>query len=505
METPLSLSLILSFSSFLVLFLFVGAIASRFNKSTEQDYLLGSRTFGRWMIALSAGATGNSGFIIIGAVGLGYTQGVNAFSIWIGFFIGELIFWSYFATPISKITEKSKAETVSELLTYKLNSKAAKKVRSFVSLLIFIFVGAYIVAQLSGSAKILTSFGIETTSGIFISLFAILAYCTTGGLRASIWTDIVQAIVMIFMSVGVMSYAVYEIGGFVELKNNLTAIDPNLLLLSNNNTLFSLFATILSFAIMGMCFGLSQPHMTVRVMAGSSPEEVKKAKWIYLAFIYGTGISMTLFGICCRLLLPEIGDPEASLPTFAIENFSPVIIGIVLAGMFSTIASSADSQILACASAISKDLSPKFAKKMTSLLGIRYQQIATVLTGLIAAFATIYISSSVFELVVFSISVLSASIGVAMLINVLDRPTSATCLTASMLTGVYVALTWKILSYSEVINEIVPGFISALIVHEVLSYILVRNKKEKNFNREKLIAMQKREEAKGRSKRTANL
>ncbi len=464
--------LIISFSSFLILFLWVGALAARQSKDTEDDYLLGSRSFGKWMIGLSAGATGNTSFILLAAVGIGYLQGFGSFQIWSSFFLGELCFWSFFAGRVSEVTESSRAESVAELVTTNLNSKAASTVRSLVSLLIFVFVGAYLVAQFAGSAKILNSFfGIDTTSGVLIALFAILAYCTTGGLRASIWTDIVQAIVMIAMTTGILLYALIDVGGPAHLLSALRSINPVLLDLRAGLDFWPLIAQMLGFAVMGAGFGLSQPHVTVRLMAGRNADEVRKARWIYLGFIYITGLSMSVFGICCRLLLPEISDPEQSLAVYSMASFAPWIVGLVLAGMFSTIASSADSQILACSSAISRDLWPSFSKRMTEKLGVRYQQIATILTGALGALATIYISSSVFELVIFSVSILAASIGTAMLVLIYNRPSSTTALLSSMIAGTVTALSWRFLGYDAQLSEVVPGVFMALAVHELVIYL----------------------------------
>lgn len=467
--------LVASFGVFLCLFLFVGALAARRSRETEDDYLLGSRSFGRWMVGLSAGATGNTSFILIAVVGLGYTQGFGVLPLWIAFFIGELIFWSFCAQPISEQTERTGAETVAELVASQIQGPQARAVRSLVSLLIFVFIGAYLVAQFAGSAKILHSFfGINTSTGVLIALTAILAYCTTGGLRASIWTDIVQALVMVGMSGGVMLYALSDAGGPVGVIEGLRAIDPALLSIAGTHTVWTLSAFMIGFGVMGVGFGLSQPHVTVRLMAGRSPAEVKKARWIYLGFIYGTGLAMTFFGIISRLLLAGISDPEQALPVYASQSFTPWVIGLILAGMFSTIASSADSQILACSSAISRDFWPKFSERMTAKLGVRYQQLATAVTGVLAAVVTIYSSSTVFELVVFSVSVLSASVGAAMLIMILKRPTSARSLAAAMLAGVAAALLWRFVGYHEVLSDVVPGFIAALAVHELLAKRLIQ-------------------------------
>ncbi len=463
-----SAALLASFGFFLVLFLAIGGVAARRSTGSERDYLLGGRSFGRWTVGLSAGATGNTGFMLLGAVGSGYSQGFGAMAIVLGFLIGELVFWTFLAERVARATEASQAETVPELVTHRLSGHAAARVRSVTSVLIFVFVGAYLVAQLSGSAKILdVLFGLSQTVGVLLALGAILAYCTTGGLRASIWTDVAQAIIMVFMAVGVTSAALFELGGFAALGSGLAAVDPALASPTGGAPL-SFLATTLGFAAIGVGFGLSQPHVTIRLMAGKNVDEVKSARWIYLGFVYLTLSLMVVFGICSRLLLEGLADPEQALPAFTSTRFDPWVVGLILAGMFSTIASSADSQILACSSAIARDFSPAFDRTMTARLGIRYQQAATFLTGIAAALATIYVSSTVFDIVLFSLSVLAASVGAGMFVSVLGRPTSSLAMSLAMVTGVGVALVWRQLGLHEGLSDAVPGFLAAVATHELV-------------------------------------
>ena len=88
--------ILLSFSVFVVVFLGVGAFAAKRSAPTEVDYLLGNRSFGAWFVGLSAGATGNSGFIMLGAVGMGYTMGLSGVIMALAWFLGDLVFWSFF-------------------------------------------------------------------------------------------------------------------------------------------------------------------------------------------------------------------------------------------------------------------------------------------------------------------------------------------------------------------------------------------------------------------------
>ncbi|MBO1348048.1 MAG: hypothetical protein EBE86_011915 [Hormoscilla sp. GUM202] len=70
-----------TFTVFVVIFLWIGALAAKTSKNTETDYLLGNRSFGKFFIGLSVGATANSGWIMVGAVGMAYTTGFSSFLI----------------------------------------------------------------------------------------------------------------------------------------------------------------------------------------------------------------------------------------------------------------------------------------------------------------------------------------------------------------------------------------------------------------------------------------
>jgi len=467
----ISLGLLVSFISFLVLFLFIGAVAANRGKNTEDDYLLGSRSFGRWMIGLSAGATANTSFIIIAAVAMGYTMGYAALLFWIAVFIGDATFWSIAARRVSAQTQQSRAETVAEVAVSNLKS-GANSVRTVISLIIAVFVGAYVVAQLAGAAKVLeVYFNMDTSTGIVVATAAILAYTTTGGLRASIWTDIVQAVLMICLTVGMASYTLYLVGGFGALTTGLSAADPEMINLFAGMGTWQTLAYVVGFAALGFSFGLASPHVTVRVMAGRTPEEIQATRPIFLAFHYGTGTCMVLFGMCLKLLMPELVDPEQGLAAFTMENFSPWLIGLVLAGIFSTIASSADSQILACSSALSHDFLPKLSQRMYQRLGVRYHQLVTLAFGIVAAVVTINSSSTVFDLVVLSISILGASLGAVMIIMLLRRPCSAVSLNIAMVLGVATALAWRSYGLGETLNETAPGMLITLLANEVFSAV----------------------------------
>ncbi|MEM9539742.1 MAG: hypothetical protein AAGA60_09540 [Cyanobacteria bacterium P01_E01_bin.42] len=216
--------------------------------------------------------------------------------------------------------------------------------------------------------------------------------------------------------------------------------------------------------------------MLIRLLASRSPEEAKAAKWTYIGYVYSTWTAMMLFGIICRVLVPSLEDPEQALPLYALENFHPLLVGVILAGIFSAIASTADSLILIVSSALARDISPAFHRRMSRKYGIRYEQFMTLLVGAIALIGTMFISASVFSLVLFVSGAVGGSLGPAMLIILLGRRTHYVALSLTMVSGMITCIGWQAIGWSATLNETFPGFAIALCLHEVLMRTIFRRR-----------------------------
>jgi len=465
-----SLITILSFSIFLILFLWVGALAARVAENTDKDYLLGNRSFGRVFVGLSAGATGNSGWIMVGSVGMSYTLGVSALLMFLATFAGEVAFWLLFPDKINRLSQEQDSQTIPELLGCIVKTPRGKQiVTTTVAIITAVFVGTYTCAQFSAAAKTLdVFFGLDPKFGVAIAAASILVYCVTGGLRASVWTDVVQAVVVMLVCFGMLITVTVAGGGMAEIASQLHAIDPKLTHLTAGFTPWTLLAYLVGFFFFGLIFDLSQPQVAVRLLAGKNPHEVKQARWFYLGYVYSTWLSAMLFGIACRALIPNLSDPEQALPFYAMNHFSPWLVGVVLAGIFSVIASTADSQLLVCSSALARDLSPSFHRKMFGKYGLRYEQGMTLAVGIATAIATFAISSTVFSIVLFATGVLGGALGPAMFVAVVRKQTHYIPLCGAMLAGLATAIAWQMLGYSEVLYEIGPAFAVGVLVHEIL-------------------------------------
>src|SRR6201996_122120 len=121
--------------------------------SAEED--LAGRSLNRWMIGLSAATTGNSGFIVTGAVGLGYAGGAQWLLLPLGWLIGDIIYWTIFPDKLNRLAHESKAVTLSELLTFDLSGITAKIISVLVALILIVFLSVYTSSQWLAGEKFL--------------------------------------------------------------------------------------------------------------------------------------------------------------------------------------------------------------------------------------------------------------------------------------------------------------------------------------------------------------
>ena len=98
----------------------------------------------------------------------------------------------------------------------------------FSGLIILIFLSTYAAAQLNaGSKSMHILFDLNYNIGAIIGGIIVVLYCFSGGIRASIWTDIAQSFVMIIAMFLMVIFGIKELGGMSNVINNLQNISPN--------------------------------------------------------------------------------------------------------------------------------------------------------------------------------------------------------------------------------------------------------------------------------------
>ena len=176
-------------------------------------------------------------------------------------------------------------------------------VRLLAALVTLAFLGSYAAAQLTAGGKaVAVVFGWPEASGAVLSAALILMYCLFGGLRASIWTNTAQAIVMLGTILLLLATALYEVGGLAELWSQLRAIDPALIDWKPRDAKFGVALFILSWIVAGIGV-LGQPHLVTITMSIQDSESLKRARPVYFAWYVVFSAACILVGLCCRALL----------------------------------------------------------------------------------------------------------------------------------------------------------------------------------------------------------
>ena len=447
---------IASFGVFLAAFVGIGVLSSRRKRSNADDYLLASRDVSSWLTALSAVSTNNSGFMFIGLIGATYKTGVSSAWLMVGWIAGDYLAWLWVHRRLRVQSEVREANTIPAFV-----GGGDRLVVTAAALVTLCFLGTYAAAQLSAGSKALhVLFGWEYGIGAVIGAVIVLVYCFSGGIRASIWTDAAQAVVMLISMVTLIAVALGHTGGISGLFARLEAIDPRLVEVLPRGLTFGFGPYLLGWLGAGLGV-VGQPHIMIRAMAIRSGDAIGRARRIYFTWYVAFTACAIGVGLACRVLL-RVGDgfdAELALPSLSIELLPPWLVGLILAGLFSATMSTADSQVLSCSAAVTQDIFPGWGTKYGRLkLG------TALVVGLVLAIS-LGADKGVFQLVVLAWSALASSLGPLLMLRVLGVAVGRATGAAMIAGGLGGVLVWRYgLGLSGALYDVLPGMLSGLAI-----------------------------------------
>jgi sodium/proline symporter len=449
-----------AFLAFLLIFLAIGVASYLRSRGTTADYYLASSAVHPSLVGLSAVATNNSGYMFIGVIGYTYTTGLPAIWLMFGWILGDFLASLAVHRELRHTTERTGSITFPAALA-RWTGVHHRTVRVAAALLTIVFLGAYAAAQLSAGGKALQSlFGWSPRVGAMLVAAVVALYCFAGGIRASIWTDAAQSVVMLVAMAVLLGAAVHGLGGPVASWQQLDAI-PQYMDWFPQDLLIPGAAGMLLFVIGWLFAGLSvigQPHILIRFMALDRPERLWHARAWYYGFFTIFYALATGVGLLSRIYLPELGamDPELALPTMARELLPPVLVGLILAGIFAATMSTADSLVLACSASLTNDLTP------TPVRSVAGTKVATLLVTLLALGIALAQTQSVFDLVILAWSTLASAFAPLLIVLARQhRPSEAHSL-AMMVIGTATALLWRYAGLHDEVYEGLPGILAGL-------------------------------------------
>ena len=459
--------IVVSFVGFLLAFLIIGLASSFRAKKTREDYYLASKAVPPSLVGLSAVATNNSGYMFIGVIGYTYSAGLSAIWLMTGWIVGDFLASLFIHHRLRAATGRTGEASFGAVLA-RWNGGDMPVWRRLAALITVIFLGSYSAAQLSAGGKALHGvLGWDQATGAWIVAAMVLAYSIAGGIRASIWTDAAQSFVMLLAMFLLFYVGVGHLGG---IEGTIRALEqvPGYLSLTPPDLLVPGAAGLGLFIVGWLFAGLSvigQPQIMVRFMALGDTHGMMAARAWYYSFFTIFYALATGVGLLSRIYLPDLHsmDPELALPTMAVQLLPPVLVGVILAGIFAATMSTADSLVLSCSAAVTHDLVPRRVERPILM------KAATAGVTALALVIALGQPSSVFSLVILSWSMLACAFGPILILYAFNRRFTETTAIVTMLTGIAVALVWRYLGWQDNIYEGMPGIMAGVAVGFLLA------------------------------------
>ncbi|MCL1042232.1 MULTISPECIES: sodium/proline symporter PutP [Shewanella] len=463
----IELPILITFFGYLVLMMGIGLWAYKATDSVD-DYILGGRSMGPAVTALSVGASDMSGWLLLGLPGAVYLGGLGEAWIGIGLVFGAWLNWLFVAKRLRIYTQfTDNALTLPDFFEKRFEDKqSVLKLVSAVTILVFFTF--YTSSGMVGGAILFEKvFGLDYNLALLIGSGIIVAYTFVGGFFAVSWTDFFQGCLML-IALLIVPVAIFS---QPETQNGIHSLDPAMLTLISDNTTLIGLASLLAWGL--GYFG--QPHILSRFMAIGSADDLKVSRRIAMSWMIVALIGALATGLAGTLYFADqpIDNPETVFIHLAHAAFNPWIGGLLIAAILSAIMSTIDSQLLVCSSVITEDfykkwLRPQASSKELMMIG----RIGVLAIAIISGIIALNPESSVLSLVSYAWAGFGAAFGPVVILSLFWRDYSRNGAVATIIVGAITVVLWKQTSGGIFdLYEILPGFVFAMLSGILVSLI----------------------------------
>ena len=478
----------------------LGALYSRKNRSTE-DFYLGGRKLGPLVTAMSAEASDMSAYLLMGLPGVALLSGLPE-AVWtaIGLAVGTYLNWRLVAKRIRGYSHRLGAVTVPDFFSRRYHDD--NHLLSLVSaIIIIVFFIPYTASGFNACGTLFSSlFGVEYFPAMIISAGVIVAYTILGGFLAASITDMVQSVIMTLALIVVVVFGIYSAGGWNAVVENARSLPGYLSLVQGYDAAagtagnYSL-VTIISTLAWGLGY-FGMPHILLRFMAIEDPDKLTISRrvasvWVVVSMgmavligiigsaMIGSGVIAPIAAGDSQRIIIKIADKIASY-----GSLPAIIAGLIFAGILAATMSTADSQLLAASSSVTQDI-------MGSAFKLRLSSKASMITArcVVAVIALIGVywareEGSVFTIVSFAWAGFGAAFGPGILLALFWKRGNKWGALAGMLSGGGMVFLWKYmvrpLGGVWDVYELLPAFVTALIVNVIVSLLTAEPSEAEN-------------------------
>ena len=381
--------------SYMVFCVLTGLWAMRRTHSSS-DFFIAGRGLGPIVVSLALFSSTLSGFGFVGGPGLVYSIGASSFWMVVTTSTGYLIGFCLVAKRIRMIAELRDCISLPDIVAARYNSEP---VRFLIAITIVLGVMGYLATQILAMAVVMQAILSETAmfadvglvTCVVISSAVLIFYCVTGGIIASVYTDVVQGAIMMVSGALILVTAinVFE-GGMQEATAIILADDPETIMPYGAA---GMMASVGWFFVFGL--GLAgQPHLITKMMMNKNIDD---NRYILPMSMFGYIMAALLWvsiGVIMRAavidgVVPPLSLADDAAPIFLTLFANPLLAGVVFAGLFAAIMSTSDAFLNIGTAAIIHDI-PKAIRGHSIRNELLWARIVTVMLAVVAAGFALY-------------------------------------------------------------------------------------------------------------------
>lgn len=374
------LQVVLIIAAYLGLLVGLGLVSSRFFKGTSADYFVVSRSVGPFLLLMSIFGTTMTGFAMVGSTGKAYTSGIGVYGLmasWSGlihpavFFVIGIRLWA--------VGKKHGYVTQCEFFRERFNSPGLGYALFPVLVLLvipYLLVGViaagkfiqsatagafpqwFALADVAGPDGTLRphplSGGVPFWLGSAVVCLIVLCYVFFGGLRGAVWANTFQTLV--FIAAGLIAFILIadRMGGLSAAGAKVAESVYGGPRLAREGLMGQ--AQFVSYCLIPLSVGMF-PHLFQHWLTARSARSFRLTVIAHPVFIMLVWVPCILIGLWATALLGEGANPNAVLGRMVNQLVhSPVLTGLVSAGVLAAIMSSLDSQFMCLGTMFTNDI-----------------------------------------------------------------------------------------------------------------------------------------------------
>jgi SSS family solute:Na+ symporter len=368
---------------FVVLYLIVIAAVSvwsiRKSKETTSDYFLANRNLGWFVIGASILASNVGSEHIVGLAGSAAKSGTVLGHYELHSYIVLILGWVFVPFYL-----RSSVYTMPEFLERRFNPQSRR-------LLTIIQLISYVIAKASvtifAGALVFNQFlGVDFWTGAIILVVVTGVYTVLGGLHAVMYTEAIQAIVLLLGSLVLMIFGLREVGGWDALMQAVPKEKLNMFLPLSDPE-FPWLGILIASPIVGLWYWCTDQHIVQRCLAAKNEQEARRGT-IFAAFLKLMPFFIFLIpGLIAYALHAQgkiqLDDTNAAFPVM-VKSIMPVgLRGVLAGGLLAALMSSLASVYNACSTLYTIDIYKKSHPDASEKQLVKVGRIATAVIVLL--------------------------------------------------------------------------------------------------------------------------